>query len=738
MVCEPCGADTTVTNGSNDDDDSMMMQGDQAKAQQVSQSMLLGAILAQVAMKRAGTRCSRPLHSAALSGRLALPPPHPSLPWHAIESPQKQRIHCHMGRTPVVFARMTVNTGRKNARHLDLYIPYWFVCTILHSDFFNLCLNVLSSSDDQKEEAAFTILIPKWIESSAHLSMWLAPNAEPSNATLRQLQQPTSRTIAINHQQTQIPLSVETKDSLSGKYIYTKYSHPHEIYTAGFSVRSQKNAVLDATAFASCQQNRAAYQHLPIATSGMLFVIAAVHPHGFQRAALHVIGLHNETTVTITEPQYASKKSSLASRESNQNVMQVSLSADEISSYDSAHDLTGFSISSNHPISLFVETEWLSSRAGHMSMSPQLPVSLWGCSYMDMISAETGFFLMYKITAAALPTYVQFWTMVRSGTLHMMYSPQTEVHVSAVDKYILLKADRPILVTHVLQSLDLSACRSTTMHSVPPLNHWNSAYRFILPESKHVWITTHDLSSDFTIDGVSLSEYSNNTVQFSRLDIAAATFAVTQMFIDEGDHTLSSSSGVPFVLSGPQLSLGQTFHEDSGPCIQRPNVNPAYHTINNPTKEPHHPVVFRIETLGGHGSSRVNNGINLHQTNTAGGGHSDSSGASIIAVVVSTCMAVVLVILCIGGFVLMDLWNRRQLRAGSVTTGGRSGSERKACRDESFVKIVETLADNKCQPSTRIRRAKRSEQNLIIDSFLSAQIDVAYKVWKPDAKEEVH
>jgi hypothetical protein len=80
--------------------------------------------------------------------------------------------------------------------------------------------------------------------------------------------------------------------------------------------------------------------------------------------------------------------------------MQVDVGLDELQSYDSAHDLSGFSVRADRPIALFVETEW---RRPHSSetetfIASQMPQSQWGCSYLDAVPAETNAFSLYRIT----------------------------------------------------------------------------------------------------------------------------------------------------------------------------------------------------------------------------------------------------------------------------------------------------------------------------------------------------
>ena len=243
----------------------------------------------------------------------------------------------------------------------------------------------------------------------------------------------------------------------------------------------------------------------------------------------------------------------------------------------------------------------------------------------------------------------------------MMYSPQTEVHVTSADEYILLKANRPILVARVLQSLDFSSCRSAAMQFLPTFNQWSHSYRFHLPENTRVSIVSDGRNTDFLLNDAPLKDYTNISVETALFTVDSQNFSSQLLALREGTYSMSSSSNHPFVILGPSFFLGRTFLKDSTEsCDHRSKLLPVY-TISKSTEgQKQQPVVFRIETLGDHGSSRKDH-INLHQMDRTDRHHSESSGPSIVAVVLSISMAVLLVIVCIGGFVVMDMWNRRQV-----------------------------------------------------------------------------
>lgn len=117
------------------------------------------------------------------------------------------------------------------------------------------------------------------------------------------------------------------------------------------------------------------------------------------RTVLYVIGTQNNTRVNITEPQEGAQRDTPQAAR-YKHIMEISLGADNIVTYNSLHDITGFRVTADKPVAVFIQTDWKKIHWDGTEhwLSPQLPVHLWGCSFMDKIPSDSNLSQVYRIT----------------------------------------------------------------------------------------------------------------------------------------------------------------------------------------------------------------------------------------------------------------------------------------------------------------------------------------------------
>lgn len=248
-----------------------------------------------------------------------------------------------------------------------------------------------------------------------------------------------------------------------------------------------------------------------------------------------------------------------------------------------------------------------------------------------------------------------------------MYSTQTDVHVSPEDEYILLRADKLILVTRFQEASILSpntACHSTALQPIPSMDKWRRNYRIRTLQDESLWIIVINAQNfdNFMIDHMVLEQYINQSLEYSQFSLAEDSFSLCNLNVSAGIHDISSGKE-DFLIFSPSINLAPQL----GSQVSQPQCQPqdtGYQILRkNPSDEPkkaakNKPLfVYHVETLGDKG---VYAHIDLHQEEQPAQAEEVGSGPSIIAVVVSLSVAVLFVVLCIAGFVVMDIWSKRQ------------------------------------------------------------------------------